>query len=118
MADISLARSRSTSKTASALSNGSLAGSVLTMDRAVRNVTKFSNWSLRDAVRAATLNPARAVGMAKHHGVLAPGADADFMVLSSAGEVMKTSSAGADSSGNFAADGERSRYVSKTRRSI
>ena len=70
-------------------SNGSLAGSVLTIDRAVRNVTKFSNWSLRDAVRAATLNPARAVGMTGH-GVLAPGAAADFTVLSSDGEVLKT----------------------------
>ncbi len=44
-------------------SSGSLAGSVLTMDRAVRNVTKFSDWTLRDAVQAATLNPARAVGI-------------------------------------------------------
>ena len=70
--------------------NGSLAGSVLTMDRAVRNVTKFSNWSLRDAVRAATLNPARAVGMAQEFGVLKPGAYADFTVLSPGGEVMKT----------------------------
>jgi N-acetylglucosamine-6-phosphate deacetylase len=71
-------------------SNGSLAGSVLTMDRAVRNVAKFSNWSLRDAVRAATLNPAQAAGLSSHHGVLAPGAKADFTVLSGAGEVLKT----------------------------
>jgi N-acetylglucosamine-6-phosphate deacetylase len=71
-------------------SNGSLAGSVLTMDQAVRNVTKFSNWNLRDAVQAATLNPARAVGLARNHGVLAKGADADFTVLSPAGEVLKT----------------------------
>ena len=71
-------------------SNGSLAGSVLTMDRAVRNVTKFSNWNLRDAVRAATLNPARAVGLSAQQGVLAPGANADFVVLSPAGEVLKT----------------------------
>jgi len=71
-------------------SGGSLAGSVLTMDRAVRNVTKFSNWSLREAVRAATLNPARAVGLSKGHGVLAHGADADFTVLSPTGEVLKT----------------------------
>jgi N-acetylglucosamine-6-phosphate deacetylase len=70
--------------------NGSLAGSVLTMDRAVRNVTQFSNWSLRDAVQAATLNPARAVGLARHHGVLAQGADADFTVLSPEGKVLKT----------------------------
>jgi N-acetylglucosamine-6-phosphate deacetylase len=71
-------------------SNGSLAGSVLTMDRAVRNVTQFSNWSLRDAVQAATLNPARAVGLSGHHGVLTQGAVADFTVLSPAGEVLKT----------------------------
>src|SRR5450755_1398418 len=56
-------------------SNGSLAGSVLTMDRAVRNVTQFSNWTLRDAVQAATLNPARAVGLSDRHGVLTQGAE-------------------------------------------
>jgi N-acetylglucosamine-6-phosphate deacetylase len=71
-------------------SKGSLAGSVLTMDRAVRNVTKFSEWTLRDAVQAATLNPARAVGLASHHGILAKGAFADFTVLSPTGEVLKT----------------------------
>jgi N-acetylglucosamine-6-phosphate deacetylase len=60
------------------------------MDRAVRNVTQFSNWSLRDAVRAATLNPAHAVELSGHHGVLARGAAADFNVLSGAGEVLKT----------------------------
>jgi N-acetylglucosamine-6-phosphate deacetylase len=71
-------------------SGGSLAGSVLTMDRAVRNVTQFARWSMKDAVRAATLNPARAVGLAGQHGALAKGADADFVVLSPAGEVLKT----------------------------
>jgi N-acetylglucosamine-6-phosphate deacetylase len=74
-------------------SNGSLAGSVLTMDRAVRNVMRFSNWSLRDAVRAATLNPAQAVG-SSNHGVLVQGAGADFTVLSASGEVLKTIVAG------------------------
>jgi len=75
-------------------SNGSLAGSVLTMDRAVRNVTKFSNWNLREAVRAATLNPAQAVTMSDNHAVLARGANADFVVMSPAGEVLKTIVAG------------------------
>jgi len=75
-------------------SNGSLAGSVLTMDRAVRNVTQFSNWSLRDAVRAATLNAARAVGMSEQFGMLAAGHAANFTVLSPAGEVIKTIVAG------------------------
>jgi N-acetylglucosamine-6-phosphate deacetylase len=70
--------------------DGKLAGSVLTMDRAVRNVMEFGGWSLRHAVRAATLNPARAAGLADHYGALASGAEASFVVLSLAGDVRKT----------------------------
>ena len=70
--------------------DGKLAGSTLTMDRAVRNVTEFANWSLRDAVQAATLNPARAVGLAQQHGILAPGVEATFVVLSASGKVLRT----------------------------
>src|SRR3989454_4794540 len=70
-------------------SGGSLAGSVLTMDRAVRNVTQFAHWSLKNAVRAATLNPARAAGL-NHQGRLEVGAEANFTVLSADGEVRKT----------------------------
>jgi N-acetylglucosamine-6-phosphate deacetylase len=72
-----------------ATSNGSLAGSVLTLDRAVRNVTEFAGWSLQNAVRAATLNPARAAGLAAC-GQIAVGAEANFVVLNSAGEVRRT----------------------------
>jgi N-acetylglucosamine-6-phosphate deacetylase len=77
-------------KDGKAMSGDSLAGSVLTMDRAVRNVTKFSHWTLREAVRAATLNPAQAVGLSMKYGKLAPGAEANFVVLSPAGDVLKT----------------------------
>jgi N-acetylglucosamine-6-phosphate deacetylase len=76
--------------------DGKLAGSVLTMDRAVRNVTKFSSWSLRDAVRAATLNPAGAAGLGQH-GHIAPGAEANLVVLSPDGEVKRTIVRGAAS---------------------
>ncbi|MGA8618963.1 MAG: N-acetylglucosamine-6-phosphate deacetylase [Candidatus Sulfotelmatobacter sp.] len=69
--------------------DGKLAGSVLTMDRAVRNVTRFAGWSLRDAVRAATLNPTLAVGLVQH-GHLTPGAEANIVVLSPDGEVRET----------------------------
>ena len=69
--------------------DGKLAGSVLTMDRAVRNVTQFGGWSLKDSVRAATLNPANAVGLAQH-GKLVPGAEANIVVLGLSGEVLKT----------------------------
>lgn len=69
--------------------DGRLAGSVLTMDRAVRNVTQFAGWKLQDAVRTATLNPARAAGLAQH-GQLVQGAEANIVVLSPNGEVRKT----------------------------
>jgi N-acetylglucosamine-6-phosphate deacetylase len=59
------------------------------MDRGVRNITKFAGWSLRDAVRTATLNPARAVGLAQH-GQLVPGAEANLVVMNSNGEVRRT----------------------------
>ncbi|MFZ0294660.1 MAG: N-acetylglucosamine-6-phosphate deacetylase [Candidatus Sulfotelmatobacter sp.] len=66
-----------------------LAGSVLTMDKAVRNVRQFAGWSLQDSIRAATLNPTAAVGL-KHHGKIATGMEANLVVLSPEGEVKKT----------------------------
>jgi len=66
-----------------------LAGSALTMDRAVRNLMNFAKVDLQQAVRAATINPSRIVG-AQKNGVLEPGADANFVVLTSAGEVRAT----------------------------
>jgi N-acetylglucosamine-6-phosphate deacetylase len=69
--------------------DGKLAGSVLTMDLAVRNVTKFSGWSLQDAVRAATANPAKAASLG-HHGQLTAGAEANLVLLSPGGEVLRT----------------------------
>jgi N-acetylglucosamine-6-phosphate deacetylase len=71
------------------LADGKLAGSVLTMDRAVRNLARFAKWELPQAVAAASQNPARAAGIAKK-GILAGGADADFVVLSPEGEVLRT----------------------------
>ena len=68
--------------------DGNLAGSALTMDRAVRNVMKFAGLSLQQAARAASLNPAKAVRLKK--GTIEPGADADFVVLTPDGEVRAT----------------------------
>ncbi len=79
-------------------SHGKLAGSVLTMDRAVRNAMKFGRMSLQDGVRMATLNPARLLGVEHRKGVLRPGADADVVVLSPSGEVRQTIIAGVLSS--------------------
>lgn len=75
--------------------NGRLAGSVLTMDRAVRNLAAFARWPLEQAIAAATRNPARIAGMAGK-GALVSGADADFVVLSPAGEVERTFAGGVE----------------------
>jgi N-acetylglucosamine-6-phosphate deacetylase len=71
-------------------SHGKLAGSVLTMDRAVRNVMAYANLSFQDSIRMATLNPARVLGIEHRKGVLQVGADADIAAFSPAGEVLRT----------------------------
>jgi len=59
---------------------GKLAGSTLTLDRALRNLVGLGV-PLIEAVRMATLYPARRLGLAGKKGMLAPGADADLVVL-------------------------------------
>src|SRR5664279_4610140 len=71
-------------------SHGKLAGSVLTLDRAIRNVMDFAGWTLQNSVRLATYNPARVLGVEKRKGIIASGADADFAILDAQGEVRNT----------------------------
>jgi N-acetylglucosamine-6-phosphate deacetylase len=60
---------------------GSLAGSTLTMDRAVRVCVEQAGIPLTDALRMATATPARLLGIGEVAGRLAAGADADLVVL-------------------------------------
>jgi N-acetylglucosamine-6-phosphate deacetylase len=69
---------------------GKLAGSVLTLDRAIRNVMIFSGWQLQQAVRLATLNPSQRLGISDQRGLLAPGRRADLVVLTPEGQVVHT----------------------------
>jgi N-acetylglucosamine-6-phosphate deacetylase len=62
-----------------------LAGSVLTMDQAVANVQRFTGSSLGTAVRLASRNPARMMGMSELTDVAA-GSAANFNVFNEAGE--------------------------------
>jgi N-acetylglucosamine-6-phosphate deacetylase len=71
------------------VSDGRLAGSVLTLDRAMRNAMEFSKWGLREIVRTTTLNPANVAGLADR-GRLEAGAKADMLVLSASGDVRST----------------------------
>jgi N-acetylglucosamine-6-phosphate deacetylase len=62
-----------------------LAGSVLTMDQAVANVRRFTGTSLGTAVRLASRNPARMMGMG-HLTEMVPGKQANFNVFNEAGD--------------------------------
>ena len=61
---------------------GTLAGAHLDMATAVRNVVKLAQLPLEDALRAASLTPARFLGLDKERGMLAAGARADLVALS------------------------------------
>ncbi|HXW62537.1 MAG TPA: N-acetylglucosamine-6-phosphate deacetylase [Candidatus Acidoferrales bacterium] len=59
---------------------GKLAGSTLTLDRALRHVVALGV-PLNDALRMATVLPARRLGLAGKKGIIAVGADADLVAL-------------------------------------
>ena len=61
-------------------SEGKLAGSTLTLDRALRNVVGLGV-PLADGVRMLTLNPAKLLGIEFKKGSLRTGADADILLL-------------------------------------
>ena len=61
-------------------SEGNLAGSTLTLDRALRYIVALGV-PLVDALRMATILPARRLGLAGKKGIIAIGADADLVVL-------------------------------------
>lgn len=63
------------------LPDGTLAGSILTLNRAIANVKKHTDKPLWEIVNAATLNPARAMGMEDKIGSLRRGCNADFAVF-------------------------------------
>ena len=66
---------------------GALAGSVLTQDRAVRNMVAMAGVTLQEAVRMASYNPARLLGVEQRKGWLREGADADLVLLNPDGSV-------------------------------
>ena len=72
------------------LADGTLAGSVLTLDVALRHFAAATGWGWSDLARAAAGNAAAALGLTTK-GRLAAGADADLVLLSDdAGEVLLT----------------------------
>ena len=72
------------------IGENTLAGSTLTLDRAVKNFAAFTGAAIADVSRLASQNPARMTGFASEVGSLAVGRAADITVLSSENEVVDT----------------------------
>jgi N-acetylglucosamine-6-phosphate deacetylase len=63
------------------LGSGAIAGSVLSMREAFKNILAFTGCTVPEAARMASTSPARAIGEGRRKGRLAPGYDADVTVL-------------------------------------
>ena len=76
-------------ETAAFLDDGTLAGSVLTMDEAFRRLVRDMGFSLVDAVHLCATTPSRELGLV-NGGVLTAGATADLVVLDGSLAVRQT----------------------------
>jgi N-acetylglucosamine-6-phosphate deacetylase len=72
------------------LTRDAFVGSVTTMDRCVRNMVKFADLSIQDAIKMATVNPAKVIGVDDRKGSLTRGKDADIVVLDEGLSVIMT----------------------------
>ncbi|HQK25138.1 MAG TPA: amidohydrolase family protein [Synergistaceae bacterium] len=72
------------------LADGTIAGSVLTLDRALRNFREGTGLSLEEMMPLTSGNAARVLGMDHRLGRVAPGYDADLVLLDDEGVVRRT----------------------------
>ncbi|MBD5755118.1 amidohydrolase family protein, partial [Citrobacter freundii] len=70
--------------------NGTLSGSSLTMIEGVRNLVEHANIALDEVLRMATLYPARAIGVDKQLGSIAPGKVANLTAFTHDFKIIKT----------------------------
>lgn len=72
------------------LENGTIAGSTLTLEAAVKNYREFTRAGLLGAIRTVTLNPARLLNMEEEIGTIGEATKADLVVLDRSLEVKYT----------------------------
>ena len=72
------------------LEDGTLAGSTLTLNNAVKNMVEAAGARLTEAVRMASLNGIKVLNLEHKKGILAVGKDADIVVLNKNYEVEMT----------------------------
>jgi N-acetylglucosamine-6-phosphate deacetylase len=71
-----------------AMARGVLAGSVLTLDRALSNFVAFTGAPLDQALRLLTVNPAAMTGLSDEAGSLAVGGPANLVAVDAAGKLV------------------------------
>jgi N-acetylglucosamine-6-phosphate deacetylase len=71
-----------------AMANGVLAGSVLTLDKALKNFVAFTGAPLEQALRLLTSNPAALTGLGRRAGSLAVGQPANLVAVDKTGKLM------------------------------
>jgi N-acetylglucosamine-6-phosphate deacetylase len=72
------------------LKDGTLAGSTLTLNLAVKNMVEAAGAKITEAVRMASLNGLKVLGLNDRKGILAAGKDADVVVFNDKYEVEMT----------------------------
>ena len=72
------------------LADGTIAGSVLKLNHAVRNLLDYTDLPVWEAVNAASLNPARRIGVDDRKGSLETGKDADIAIVNENFDVLRT----------------------------
>ena len=72
------------------LADGTIAGSVLRLNHAVRNLLANTDLPVWEAVNAASLNPAKRIGVADRKGSIEAGKDADIAICDEAFNIRRT----------------------------
>ncbi|MBI0580247.1 N-acetylglucosamine-6-phosphate deacetylase [Neobacillus cucumis] len=72
------------------LDDGTLAGSILRLGDAVKNILTFTGCSLEDAIEMTSVNPAKQLNIYDRKGSIAAGKDADIVILDEQLEVYMT----------------------------
>jgi N-acetylglucosamine-6-phosphate deacetylase len=84
----------SVDETSARLSDGTLAGCILSLDAILRAFRAYTGASWPDTVATVTSTPARLLGLADRLGHLKPGAPADLVLMTPEGEIVETIVAG------------------------
>lgn len=72
------------------LEDGTIAGSVLKLNDAVKNFSANTNWPFWKVISAASLNPAKAIGVDDRKGSIEAGKDADIIITDADFNIVKT----------------------------